>query len=118
MSINLSKYEYSVVYIPKEGTDELRPLGVPSMRWRIYLHGLQNILVIFLSPYISGNQHGFYPGRGSMTAWQQVLSEVISSPNIYEFDLRKFFDSINLDYLSKVLLTLGLPSSLVDGIIS
>ena len=87
--LNTSHYNYKIVEIPK-GNGEMRPLGVPTPAWRIYLHGLNNILTVWLSLYIPDSQHGFYPGRGTGTAWKTILSEVLASPNIYEFDLRKF----------------------------
>jgi hypothetical protein len=78
--------KYKRVYIPKK-TDPVtgevlkyRPLGVPTLPWRIYLHGWQFFLMIFLKNRISAHQHGFYKGRGTVTAWE----EVISSANNYE----------------------------------
>jgi len=38
--------KYKRVYIPKENKDELRPLGVPTGEFRVYLHMLQNIFTI------------------------------------------------------------------------
>lgn len=108
----LGEYEYHITEIPK-GNGEMRPLGVPSPSWRIYQHGLNNLCLTFLSPLIPENQHGFFPGRGTMTAWQQILEETLTSPNIYEFDLRKFFDSVSLDYLGKLLTVAGIPSNIV-----
>lgn len=77
-----------------------------------------NILLVFLSPYISSSQHGFLPGRGTATAWYQIYSEVLSSDNIFEFDLRKYFDSINLDYLSDMLLKIGMDPKYVEAYVS
>jgi len=47
-----------------------------------------------------GNQHGFRPGMGTLTAWKYILRVVIKSPNIYEFDLKQCFPTINLVRLS------------------
>jgi len=58
-------------------------------------------------------QHGFRPGRGTLTAWRCILEKVISARDIYEFDLRKFFDLINLDAVSAVLVRKGIPVQLV-----
>lgn len=65
--------KYKRVYIPKTmGEDgevkKWRPLGVPTVSWRIYLHSLQQFLMIFLKDRISEYQHGFYKGRGTKTA--------------------------------------------------
>lgn len=67
-----------------------------------------------IQPFISTV---FLINRGCSTAWKQIHAEVLSSPNIYEFDLRKYFDSINLDYLTDILLRTQLPHSLVKQLI-
>lgn len=40
-------------------------------------------------------QHGFVPGRGTLTAWRVVLKEVVRARYVYEFDLRAFFDTVS-----------------------
>lgn len=117
MRLDYNNYEYKVVSIPKN-EHETRSLGVPSVAWRIYLNGLNNILLVWLSVYIPSTQHGFYPGRGCGTAWKALVSTVLDSPNIKEFDLRKFFDSVNLDHLGHLLSITGIPQDLVTKIIS
>jgi len=84
-------------YIPK-GTDTFRPLGVPSLDWRIYSNMLLHPLVIYAQP--GAQQHGFLPGRGTLTAWKQILKECINSQVIYEIDLKQCFPSISLPRLT------------------
>ena len=69
-------------------------------------------MIIFFGPYQSANQHGFWPGRGTDTAWKQIHSEVLNSTHIYEFDLKSFFDTINLSYLNMILEQIELPLEL------
>lgn len=96
---------YKRVYIPKPGSKELRPLGVPTLAWRIYLHILNHMLVIFYrEELMSSNQHGFIPSRGTLTAWQSILLTVIWKKYIWEFDLEKFFDSVNPSAVSEKLM--------------
>ena len=38
-----------------------------------------------------------------------MLEKVITQPNIYEFDLEKFFDRVKVGYAMSVLSTTGLP---------
>jgi len=38
-----------------------------------------------------------------MTAWLDIVTRVLPSPDIYEFDLKGFFDSVNQRYLRKLL---------------
>lgn len=61
----------------------------------MFTHNISNILSIALKEVIPTNQHGFYPGRGTLTAWKSLLSK-IKSPNIYEFDLRSCFNNIEI----------------------
>jgi len=115
--LDLNNYRYQTWQLSKGG-GKYRTIGSPDPSWRLYLHGLNNLLVLWLSPYISPDQHGYYPGRGSATALRKLQEEVVESQEIYEFDLKSFFDTINLDYLSKVLLSVGLPQELVRLMVS
>lgn len=93
-----SPYKYKIINIPKSST-ETRHLGIPSFPWRVKQNMWNNILMVWLSPYISNNQHGYFPERGACTAWYQIYESILSSKEIFEYDINKFFDSINLDYL-------------------
>jgi hypothetical protein len=62
---------------------------------------------------LSPEQHGFRPGRGTMSAWKVILSEVIHAKDIYEFDLKKFFDSVSLDAVSARLIEYQVPINIV-----
>jgi len=37
---------------------------------------------------------------------------MLKYPSMYEFDMKQFFDSVNLDYLHKILLLTGVPETL------
>jgi hypothetical protein len=116
-----TKIDYWRKYIPKKVDSEgkpllnekgewlkIRPLGVPSAPWRIYLHMLNNIIVWFRMGR-EGSQHAYIPGKGVHTAWAEILEHVECS-EIYEFDLLSFFDNVDLEVLfRKMWFELGLP---------
>lgn len=106
------------VYLPKLIDPETgvitkyRPLGVPTLAWRLYLHTWQFFLMIFLQNRIPSFQHGFYKGRGTKTAWEEVLLKTVNAKNIYEFDFEQFFPSVNASMLSALLLRKGMPKDI------
>jgi len=61
--------DFSRVYIPKPGSDKYRPLGVPAPEWRLVLHMANNFIHWYFRDFVLPSQHGFIPGRGSLTAW-------------------------------------------------
>jgi len=111
-NLNLDKFIFRRIDIPKPGTNKMRPLGIPTMAWRLHQTGWNMILLIWTKAFQHPFQHGFTPNKGTGSAWQQIHSDVIPAKYIYEFDLEKFFDRVNLDYLSKVLSEIGIPEDI------
>lgn len=115
-NLEIRNYIYKQVMIPK--TDgSLRPLGVPAPEWRLLLAGLNMLLLVYLSLYQHPNQHGYLPLRGTDTAWSQMEAEILNKKFIYDFDLMKFFDSVDLTNLSKLLKRTEMPEELIRAII-
>lgn len=83
--------DFKRVYIPKG--DDKRPLGVPTPEWRLYLHMWNNLLTYYLSPHLT-QQHGFITGKGTLTAWKEIMEkQLYKKPFIREWDFKSFFDS-------------------------
>lgn len=75
------------------------------------------LLLTFLSLYQHPKQHGYLPHRGTDTAWEQMDEEILNKKFIYDFDLMKFFDSVDLTNLSKQLSNKDIPDHLIKSII-
>lgn len=94
-------YKWRRVYIPKrEGGPPERPLSVPTLAHRVYA----NMMYSLTWKWIEGQkaypkwQHGGRPGTGVVSCWKE-LWKILQDPSIkdiYEFDLTKFFDRVNL----------------------
>lgn len=106
-----TKIDYRRVYM--EEPKKLRPLGVPTMPWRVYLHMYNNILTQWRMVTETGKQHGYLPQKGVQTAWNSLV-KMMNKPNLYGADFKGFFDNVTHDGISVVLADLGLPYDEVD----
>lgn len=95
------------VYIPKG--DTVRPLGVPTLAWRIYLHMWSNMLEQFYHDSFLKSQHGFIKKRGTLTAWIDIFTNCVKKPWIYECDLQQFFPSVMFSVIKRRMWNLGTP---------
>lgn len=87
------------VWIDKKPGDYGRPLGVPTIVWRVYLRMLTNIGECFAEGkgLYSDFQHGGRPGKGVMTCLMEMVERFKDCDRIYEFDIKGFFDHIKKD---------------------
>ncbi len=88
------------IYIPKVGTDEKRPLSIPTINDR----AVQMLVKMALEPeweaVFEPNSYGFRLGRQSQDAIEQIFSSINKKPKwVLDADISKCFDSINHSYL-------------------
>lgn len=88
------------VWIPKPGTDEKRPLGIPV----IYDRALQALVKIVMEPEweakFESNSYGFRPGRSSQDAIVEIHLCINRKPKfVLDADISKCFDKINHEKL-------------------
>lgn len=88
-----------------------REVSSPKVQMRLLIYLANYFLAIFLDSRLPGNFHGHRKNRGIPTAWKDILSNMDRYSNIWEFDLRKFHDSISQGFIMESLLQAGLPVS-------
>lgn len=88
------------VQIPKPGTKETRPLGIPTVRDRIVQAAVVNVIEPIFERDFAEQSYGFRPGRGCKGALRRV-SELLNAGYVHvvDADLKGYFDSIPHDRL-------------------
>jgi RNA-directed DNA polymerase len=88
------------VHIPKPGTKETRPLGIPTVRDRIVQAALVNVIEPIFERDFAPRSYGFRPGRGCKDALRRVDQLLKAGyTHVVDADLKGYFDSIPHDRL-------------------
>jgi RNA-directed DNA polymerase len=88
------------VWIPKLGSKELRPLGIPTVEDRVVQMALRNVLEPIFEHTFAQHSYGFRPGRGAKDALRRVDQLLKTGrPWVVDADLKGYFDSIPQDQL-------------------
>ena len=84
------------VWIPKPGSKEQRPLGVPTVRDRVVQTALLHVLEPIFDATFSEHSYGFRHGRGCHHALERV-EQLLAADNVYvvDADLKSYFDTIS-----------------------
>lgn len=91
------------VWIPKPGSPEKRPLGIPAVRDRVVQTALRMVIEPVFEREFSPASYGFRPGRGCKDALRQVDKLVKSGySHVVDLDIKGYFDSIPRDRLMKL----------------
>lgn len=90
-------------WIPKPGSSEKRPLGIPTVRDRIVQTALVHVIEPILDATFHERSFGFRHGRSCHDALRCV-EELLAAGYVYvvDADLKSYFDTIPKDRLLKV----------------
>lgn len=90
------------VQIPKPGSHETRPLGIPSVRDRVVQAAVVNVIEPIFEREFAEHSYGFRPGRSCKDALRRVDGLLKAGYHfVVDADLEKFFDTIPHERLMK-----------------
>jgi RNA-directed DNA polymerase len=88
------------VQIPKPGTTETRPLGIPTVRDRVVQAAIVHVIEPIFERDFAEQSYGFRPGRGCKDALRRVDRLLKAGYfHVVDADLKGYFDSIPHDRL-------------------
>jgi RNA-directed DNA polymerase len=92
------------VWIPKPGTKQQRPLGIPTVRDRVVQAALRQVLEPIFERDFAQQSYGFRPGYGCQDALARV-DELLKAgyTHVVDADLKSYFDTIPHDKLMEQL---------------
>ena len=87
-------------YIPKPGSTEMRPLGIPTVRDRVVQTALRMVMEPIFERDFAAHSYGFRPNRGCKDALRR-MQELLKSGHVFivDADLKSYFDTIPKDRL-------------------
>ena len=108
------------VFIPKSGSDKMRPLGIPCIWDRLVQQCILQVLEPICEPKFHNHSYGFRANRSAHHALGRVTSLINISKYHYcvDVDIKGFFDNVNLGKLLKQIWTLGIRDKRLICIIS
>ncbi len=83
------------VWIPKPGSAEKRPLGIPTVRDRVVQSALRMVIEPIFEREFAPQSYGFRPGRSCHDALRRV-DELLGSGHLHvvDIDIKGYFDAI------------------------
>ena len=92
------------VRIPKAGSNETRPLGIPTVTDRVVQQAVRLVLEPIYEHKFSDHSYGFRPGRSCHDALGRVNGQLESGQtHVVDIDIKGYFDTINQRRLMKLL---------------
>jgi len=92
-------------YIPKEGKDEERPIGIPALEDKIVQLGISKILTAIYEADFLDTSFGFRPERSPHDALRDLDRTIMTEPVnwILDADIKGFFDHVDHDWMIRCL---------------
>jgi RNA-directed DNA polymerase len=83
------------VWIPKAGSAEKRPLGIPTVRDRVVQSALKMVIEPIFESEFAEHSYGFRPGRSCHDALRRV-DDLLKSGHLHvvDIDIKGYFDAI------------------------
>ena len=93
------------VYIPKDGSNKMRPLGISCYGDKVVENVIAQILTEVYEPKFYNDSFGFRPNRNCHQAVREVIEMVQYRKVNYivEADIKSFFDNVDHEWLIKFL---------------
>ena len=82
-------------YIPKPGSNEQRPLGIPTVRDRVVQAAVRHVIEPIFEKEFAQHSYGFRPRRGCKDALRRV-DQLLKEGDVFvvDADLKSYFDTI------------------------
>lgn len=95
------------VYIPKPGSNKMRPLGIPAYEDKLVQVTMARILNAIYEQDFLGCSYGFRPGRGCHDALKALNAIIENRPINYivDADIKGFFDNVDHKWMMECLKT-------------
>ncbi len=91
------------VRIPKAGSKETRPLGIPTVTDRVVQQAVRMVLEPIYEHSFAEHSYGFRPGRSCHDALRRVNGQLESGyTHVVDIDIQGYFDTIDHERLMKL----------------
>ena len=92
-------------YIPKEGSNKLRPLGIPAFEDKLVQGVMAEILEVIYEPIFKDYSYGFRPGRNCHQAIERLDKIIMNRKVNYvvDADIRGCFENIDHNKLIELM---------------
>jgi len=90
-------------YIPKPNSEKLRPLTMPSPKDKIVQEGMRFLLEIIFEPRFKDSSYGWRPGRGCLTALNDIRMKCKGCKWYIEGDIDQQFLTISHKILISII---------------